>query len=147
MQFKPMTKKELDEMGLLPDGFYLYEVTNAENAVSRAGKEMIKLTLKIWDMNGRQRILSDYLLESMPKKLFAFCESNSMLDKYDTGTLNAHDCVGKSGQVHIKRQKGNMKPDGTQYPDQNSVYDYLKVDNHKESVVKGDEFQDDSIPF
>jgi hypothetical protein len=144
MRFSPMSEQELNHMGLIEKGVYNFEVINAKEAISKKGNEMIVLTLKIWDKDGKERILTDYILESFAFKLRHFCESTNLIDKYNAGELNYEDCISKSGKVEIIVQEGGAKPDGSKYFDRNSIKDYVKKENKLELA---NDFIDDDLPF
>lgn len=157
MKFKPRTQEELlfetAAMSLITPGIYSFEVIEATNKFSKAGNEMIELKLKVWDDNGRERIIFDYLLESMAHKLRHFCEATDLLSKYEMGVIDDMDCVGKSGLVDLIIQKGTQKLDGSYYSDRNSVKDYLikegfnKPSTPKLSIASNGDIIDDDIPF
>jgi hypothetical protein len=112
---------------------------------------MIELKLKIWDIDGSERIVFDYLLEAMGFKLRHFSKICNLLDKYESGVLAAEDCVGKSGNLELIVQQGQPRIDGGYYPSKNSVKDYVE----SQAVVHASEVQhqsehpllDDAIPF
>lgn len=154
MQFKPKTQEEIlfesAAMSLITPGIYSFEVIEATNKLSKAGNEMIQLKLKVWDDNGRERIIFDYLLESMAYKLKHFCETTGLLGKYEMGVIDETDCLGKSGLVDIIIQKGSKKTDGSLYPDRNSVKDYLIKEGFtkpKLTLAANNDIVDDDIPF
>ncbi len=125
MQFKPMTDEEIELGNLLPPGIYPFEVFDAEECVSKKGNDMIKLKLSISDPKGQRRIMYDYLLASMPKKLKHFAKAMGLLDKYDSGTINSADCYQRHGSVQIGIEQGAMGDNGVQYPPKNVVLDYV----------------------
>jgi hypothetical protein len=147
MKFVPKTREELQQMNLLPDGVYTFEVIESVNTISKtSGNEMIKLTLKVWDHNGVERIITDYLIEAYLFKLLSFCEATNLLEKYNSGILLDTDCYGKIGKVYIVIKKGKPvpnDPEGKMYPDSNSIKEYIKQDKSYESNKK----QESDIPF
>lgn len=153
MKFTPKTREQLQQMSLMPDGIYPFEVIEAMSTISKSDNEMIKLTLKVWDHNGIERIINDYLLEAYLFKLLSFCESTNLLDKYDSGTVLDTDCYGKTGKVHIIVKKGKPIPNDPErknYPDSNSVKEYLKPDKalgEKSNSSNNDVPFDDELPF
>lgn len=136
MQFKPKTEKELAEANMIPDGDYAFEVLNAVAKPSRAGNDMIELTLRIF-VGESSRQLNDYLMEKVAYKLFHFCAYTGLQKQYDAGTLTAEDCLGRSGFLSIGTQKGKPKDDGSGdvWPDRNSVKDYIRTPIKKADVV------------
>ena len=146
MNFTPKSEEEIQSANLLQPGIYNFLVSKAEDTTSKSGNEMIKLTLTVWDNNGHEHIVFDYLLEAIAYKVRHFSDATSLLDKYLSGCLNAEDCLGKSGHVSIIIQDGAAKGDGTNYPNRNAVKDYIKKENSP-VVSNSEEFKDDEIPF
>jgi hypothetical protein len=122
MNFKSRTEKEIQEANLMPKGVYPFEVISAENAVSKKGNDMIEAVLRIFQPDGKTRQLTVYLMEAMPAQLFHFCTYCGLAAEYGNGTLDAAQCVGKTGYVDI-----GIKEDKTgQYPPQNNVRDFVR---------------------
>jgi len=121
MRLNPKTEKELAEAGLLPKGEYDFEIVKSEEAVSKAGNEMIALTLKVYDQNGASTLVNDYLMDKLPLKLRHAAEACGLLEDYERGQLHADDMVGKPGRVKLIVQADKTG----QYPDRNSVQDYI----------------------
>lgn len=149
MRFTPLTEQQIKALGLITPGDYPFEVIAAEDKVSQSNNDMIKLTLKIWDENGKERQIDDYLLEAMPKKFFHFCRHTGLDEKYQAGSLMAEHCIGKSGYVKIATQKGKKKDDGTYFDDKSGVVDYLPKDTKiaKPATSKAEPGLDDDLPF
>ena len=151
MRFKPQSEQEIQAMSLIEAGTYPFEVLEAEDTKSKSGNEMIKVKLKLWDNAGRERVVFDYLLEAMSYKLRHFCEATSLLDKYETGDLQASSLIGRGGKLELETELGKAKPDGSgNYPDKNRVADYVKSDGAvSKPVAKAGEpdFIDDDLPF
>ena len=151
MKFAPKTEKEVAEEGLLPKGEYSFEVMSAEDKVSKAsGNEMIALKLHVFDDQGEPRIIFDYLLESMARKLRHAAEACGLLTEYESGGLDALDFVGKTGLVKIGIQQDKTG----QYPDKNTVTDYVRRGSQQPTASKvppgllGEgKPLDDEIPF
>lgn len=151
MRFQAKSDEELQAMLLCHPGTYPFEVLEAKERLSQKGNEMIELKLKYWDSDGRERMVFDYLLESMAYKLKHFCSSTGLLADYESGLLTDDKCKGKSGYVEIEVQEPRPKGDGTFYPPRNAVKDYVPKDAAKnvvtpEKVIDKMELNDD-IPF
>jgi hypothetical protein len=151
MNFQPKTKEEIDAMGLMKAGTYPFTVSNAKDKISKNGNDMIELNLEVFDKEGRAFHIFDYLLEAIPQKLFAFCVSTGMEQKYHSGSLESLDCIGKSGYVEVEVQKGSANPQGGTYPDKNNVKKYIvkpvgAVPDIYVRQEKKEEFDSD-IPF
>lgn len=129
MQFTPKTqeeiKKELNEArGILADGVYDFEIATAEETVSKAGNPMIKIKLLIWDHNGNQRIVWDYLLTDNQFKILSLCIAIKMADQYEKGEINAEQLTNKTGKVKI----GTQKDTTGQYGDRNVAREYMPAE-------------------
>ena len=138
MQFTPKTEKQIAEEGLYPEGQYNFEISSAENKVSKIGNDMIELKLRVFDDTGNYRIVNDYLLESMAHKLRHAAYVCGLGDKYDLGALDAFDFVGRTGTLSLKIQKDKTG----NYPDKNVVKDYVvpkDATTSVDSAVNGDE--------
>lgn len=152
MRFAPKTEDEIANEGLLPDGIYDFEITDAEDKTSAKGNEMIALKMFVFDADGSRRVIFDYLLESMPHKLRHAAYVCQLAEGYEAGTLTADDFNGRVGKVKI----GVQKDKSSQYPPRNSVLDYiaLQAPASKQRVSKpakaggntADDL-DDQIPF
>lgn len=146
----PLTKDALKAGDLIPPGIYPFEVLDASECYSKAGDEQIKLKIRIFFMNSSSsRIMFDYLTEKMKFKLGHFFEAVGLYDEYNSGTINAMDCIGKSGELKIIINKGK---DG--YPDQSSVIDYILSDaqqaakqERKVAAAKSAGVVDNAPPF
>lgn len=147
MLFNPKTENELQALNLLPDGTYKFHVDEAQDTKSKSsGADMIKLNLSIFDQNGKEHIVIDYLLASLLYKVLHFAETTELESKYSAGSLNAADCIGKTGYAKIYTQIGQDKGDGTNYPNRNAVKDYVKKENAPVAQPV-DDFIDSEIPF
>jgi hypothetical protein len=118
MQFKPKSEDDIKRESLAPVGEYDFEVTSAEDKVSKNQSEMIALKLNVY-VDGKPRQMRDWLLESMAYKLRHFCGATGLLPKYEAGTLKAEDCVGRAGRLTV------IIKDDPQYGPQNSIKDYM----------------------
>jgi len=141
--FRPITEtdQQLEQMRfkLLEPDTYDFVVEKATSEVSKSGNQMIKLVLKIWDKEGREVTIFDYLvdIDYMRYKIKHFCEAVGLSDKLAAGSFNESDCEGKGGKAVIVIQKSKK------YGDRNSVSDYLVS-----TVAKNDEpFFDDDLQF
>ena len=112
MKFTPKTPEEVKReeqerklARLLPEGVYDFEVTQAEDQVSKKGNEMIHLTLRVYSAEGHPVLIDDWLLEAMAHKLRHFADATGLTATYDTGNLTAFECVGVCGKVKIKQEK------------------------------------------
>lgn len=135
MKFSPKTEKEIAEEGLLPKGVYSFEITEAKDAVSSKGNDMITLKLKIFDNEGNSRgVITDYLMEAIAYKLRHAAVVCGLGDAYESGELKAFDFENKMGEVKVDIQKDKAG----QYPDRNVIRDYVVKDsNHTDAPPAG----------
>lgn len=121
MRFSPKTEDDVRPSFLLKPGECDFTVVNAEDQTSTAGNDMIKLTLEVYDAEGRKAVIFDYLLESMAQKLRHFCYGTNQGQRYEQGDLTAADCDGKSGRCIVRTEKDKTG----EYPDKNKIADYV----------------------
>jgi len=131
MKVTPRTDKELKEMNIWQPGSYYFKIIEeiaigqnlyrTQEAVSKNGNEMIRLVLQVFNDEGHFITILDHLL-----------------DKYESGELNAEDFIGKTGKLSL----GIDKDKSGQYPDRNGVKDYIVLTTQTEEGSLEDE-----IPF
>ena len=107
MQFTPKTKKEIDSLGLMPEGVYPFTIAKAENKVSKKGNEMISLTLNVIDSHSKSWVIYDYLLELIAEKLYNAAHVCGLKDKYVAGALDASDFENCQGMVKVAIERDN----------------------------------------
>lgn len=139
MQFTPKTEKEIKEATLLAPGEYDFTVVRAEDKKSKSGKDMIKVTLGIYQANGTQRLIDDYLLESFAHKLRHFAETIGLIAQYEMGQLGADELEGRAGKVKI------VIKDQPDYGPKNEVKDYV-VDKSKRDLKPAPTFVNKPLP-
>lgn len=146
LQFKPYSDEELNELNnpsLLSDGEYTFTIRTAEESLSRSGIPMLKVSMSV-----SERLITDYILTDgkMAFKFKHFCASLNLLSDYQLGKIDLVTLRGKSGTCVIGSQKGNLKDDGTCYPDKNVIKDYVKS-SHPAQPKSSTQPVDDDIPF
>ncbi len=144
MNFTPKNENELSN--LLPDGEYDFEVIDAQDKKSqKSGADMIMLKIAIWQGDRISCYLFDYLLESVAFKLRHCCDACGLLDKYQSGSLDATQFIGRTGKAKIIIQKDKTG----QYPDKNAIKDYclrpMKPVNSQQQ--HNQQPKDDDLPF
>lgn len=147
MRYTPKSEKEIAEERLLPEGEYPYQISGAIEKTSKSGNDMIELTVRVFKPDGSFVLVTDYLLESLAYKLRHAAVACGLEKIYDAGTLTADNFIGKEGMLKL----GIQKDKNGQYPDRNSVKDYIvpkdgeaKVVIPKDSLTK---ILEDEIPF
>lgn len=156
MKVNPITEAEATSQAsafsLWPKGVYDFEVVSAVEKVSRKGADMIELEVRVFNAEGRTRVVRDWLLEGeyTSYKVRHFAAAVGLLDQYEKGALNSGDLAGRTGRLKLGINRGKLKdesdPRSERYPDQNSINDYLTATAAKASVSKPADM-DDVIPF
>jgi len=106
MRYDPTAAQDTSKQG--KPGTYYFSVTDAKDATSKTGNEMIKLTLAVSAGEGDPIRVYDYLVNTAgglwKVKLFA---KEVGLD-FDSGNLTAEECVGKSGKAVFDYDKKDV---------------------------------------
>ena len=168
MKFTPKSdeqiEKEQRERMLWDKGVYSYEileyVTFGTKTIktcdtqSQKGNDMMQLVVKLFNDDGRESVLIDYITESLAFKLKHLAYSHGMGQQYDAGELHAPDFIGKCGKAEVGVSKGKKKEDGSddKYPDKNSIVDYVVDGGADQSSMPPPGHPanapiDDTIPF
>lgn len=150
MNFNPLSETEV--LNLIPAGEYDFLVKEAEDRHSKTGNEMIKLTLAIWDANGNERIVFDYLLDKLMYKVKHFADAVGLEEKYLAGGYSAQDCLNLSGRCKVIVDEPE---ENSPYPPKNSIKDYCKADknaavklsSNKAPQKESEPFIDSDLPF
>lgn len=146
MKFDPKTEEEVAAAGLLPKGDYDFEVKQAEEGQSKAGNDMITLTLHVYNADGGYHRVKDWLVstDSGAYKVRHFAYAVGLGAAYENGALSAVDLEGCTGRCRIVIQKSK----DPQYADKNSVADYLPTGAAvMAAAAKQPNALDDEIPF
>lgn len=145
--FKPMTEEEFSTYKLLEEGDYEFEVVKSTRKTSKSGNAMAELNIGVWDKEGKQYFIYDYLVFSnVPlniKKIKHFCDAVGLQDQYKQGII-PDALEGNSGKVSIGTKDKESNGNGGFYPAKNFVIDYISSNSKKE---KTDNFIDDELPF
>jgi hypothetical protein len=123
MQFEPKSEAQLRAEMLISEGEYDFEVLKADDKLSSGGNDMIALVMRVWDHEGVERQVRDWLVNSdaamCQLKIRNFCASTGLMEQYQDGSLDAMACTGVAGRVAI-----GSKTD-PQYGPQNTVQGYV----------------------
>lgn len=123
MRYNPKSEAELASDGLWPESIVDFEVMEAEDTTSRAGSDMVKLKVKVFNDQGASRTVYEYLvgIDSMQWKIRAFCAAVGLLEQYETGELDAVDMEGRTGKCKLIIQKDKSGS----FPDKNAIGAYI----------------------
>lgn len=132
---QPATKEQANAGGFepWPVGDYDFEVHDAADDVSDAGNEQIKLTLYVFNEEGRKRTVFDYLPSSEKSqwKVRHFAEAVGLIRSYEAGELDVNDIVEKTGKLKLGFKKATA-----QYPANNQVADYIPRGDEAERATR-----------
>ena len=91
---------------LLPEGKFSFEVAKAEQKTSKAGNDMIAITLHVYDGKGGAKVfVYDWLTSAFKKKVVDFCRCVGLADLVDGGELTAVRCLQRTGEVHMIQEE------------------------------------------
>jgi hypothetical protein len=130
MNFQPKTDKELAADRLLPAGNYRFEILRRAtlgtreletgDTVSKQGDDMILLVVKVFNGNGRGRVVLDYLVPNA-FKLRQAAIACGLRAEYDAGSIDGQAFIGKTGMLKLTVEKDKTG----RYADKNAVGGYL----------------------
>ena len=96
---------------LVPPGQYRVRIEDAEEAMSKTGKPMIKITLKVSGYN--RKIWNYVVLDNTSEKAIAMTDNNlgRIYDSFSIpqGSMNLQDWKGKVGAAEIKNELDDKK--------------------------------------
>ncbi len=138
MKFTPKTDKEISELNLLPVGYYNFDIVSAEEAKTQNGADKLVLQIRTFH-DKKHRFIKDNLIESFSEKFKSFFDATGLKDKYQSGELHAHDCIGKTGKLEIVH---NPDKNGKFWANVNMYF--LSNEKHVSDIP---EIIDNEIPF
>jgi hypothetical protein len=154
--FNPMSDSELEDMDIIADGVYNFEVLKSTRKTSKKGNPMAEVLLNVWDNNGKSHHVFDYLVFSNVnlniKKISRFCKAVGLVEEYKRGEI-PEQLEKLSGKLELGTQEPQEKLGGGFYPKKNVVVDYVVQDGVKvqskssSQSLPVEEFKDDDLPF
>jgi len=142
--YDPKDAKEND-FKILPAGIFEAEIIEVEDKISKAGNEMLVLTLNAFGEKGEKVRVYDYVVN--PSGLWKLKSICRCLNLEFSGTLDEQLLVGKRFKVKLK-----VKPEGD-YPAKNEVEHYeegvstTNPSQQKTTSADSSKPKDDDIPF
>jgi len=112
--------KKASRRTLLAAGEHAARITEAVEKPSKAGRDMIELTVIVPAADGSERTLRDWLTDSSlgALKLRHAAEAVGALAKYEAGEIGQADFPGHDVRVKVSIEKRRG------YPDANRIDDY-----------------------
>lgn len=98
-----------------------YQVKEAVAATSKAGNDMIKAHIDVYNDKGEAKGITMYFGDWND---YHFSRINR--DRYEAGQVDAEDLLGRTGKCVLGIEKGGLKDDGTRYADKNTIKEFLK---------------------
>lgn len=122
---------------LLPSGEYDAVIIKSEDKISASsGNPMMDITLQVYDKEGYQHPVRDFLVftKAMMWKAIHCADSAGIIEQYKAGKLCSNTIQGKSVRIKLGVEEGKEIPEdklgdrspGARYPDKNKVEDYIK---------------------
>lgn len=133
MRFEPKTREELSN--LLQEGIYKGHVKTAIEKTSRSERQMFALEVEIYDSEGRAKNVKDYIVlsEDMQWKLYDFCDSAGIMDRYNAGEVSAEDCLDRTVFCRVTRKEAEGD-----FPAKNEIKGYLTADKAEKLAKKAE---------
>jgi hypothetical protein len=148
------TEEELDSGGFKgAEGEADFVISSAQESISKSGNEMIKIGVKVWDKNGEEGVVLDYLVGTVAFKIKQICESIGKPEWYSAELdLTPEMLEGMGGKCILKIEKST----NPEYSDSTKIKSYIAhsgepvperaVVSKKEAAVSDISFDDD-MPF
>jgi hypothetical protein len=107
---KDWANEDSGETFLLDEGCYSFLVAKAEQKTSKAGNDMIAITLHVYDGKGGAKVfVYDWLTSAFKKKVVDFCRCVGLSDLVEGGELTAVRCLQRTGEVHLIHEEYDGK--------------------------------------
>src|ERR1700727_1407017 len=110
MSYTPKSEEQLAREALQPDGIYDFEIISTSDKPSKNGNDMYTLKLLIWDANGDNFTLFDYIALGNnfgERKLRYAADACGIISIYESGDLKHTDFMNTKGKIELKTQEGN----------------------------------------
>lgn len=145
-QFKhrPLTAQERDERGkYYKEGLVDFVVKSVTESVSqKTSKNMLVIELRLWDSEGKEGIIKDYITESMNWKTEDFLESIGLSEEAKKEYLDIEKFEGREGRGRVKYKKDDMDKWQIQF---NYIMPSVKPEPVKQAAEQ--DVINDDIPF
>lgn len=142
IKFTPKTEAETATPQPFPAGVYDFEIVKSETHLSKAGKDMLKLQVKIYNDKGQTRTVFSYIdfdgaMSFLGRHL---CEATGLLDEYEKGEIEPFFFEGKTGQCKVR-----VKAASGDYEARNEIADFISNEDAPKTLKEA--IKDDGIPF
>lgn len=147
MKFTPLNDKEIMEQMLLPEGIYKGIVIfssdvdkNGNPLKTKSGAEKFDIHIEVHDATGKPKTLQTVLTPAFIKRLKHFCDATDLKMQYESGSLSARDCLGKTLAVQVSKRE-YINGEGRQVV-VNDIADFMSLNQQASN-----DFKDDDIKF
>lgn len=113
MKFTPLTEAELLRQTMqIQEGPVDFCIQEANEKISSAGNNMIEMKLKVYDSEGIQALIFDYITPHSQWRIKQLLESVGYADVYEKGEVPANFLVGLNGKAFavIQKDKKGVHP-------------------------------------
>lgn len=137
MEFNPEDADQVE----LAVGEYEAVVTGAEEATSKKGDAMFKLTLAVYDENGKSHVMTCYLVNTKAAlwRIKNFCSATGL--DFSKGKLTAAQCKDHTVKVKIKHGTDNTGATRAE------IATFSRLDRSAPEVQGAVSLPDDDVPF
>jgi hypothetical protein len=143
LEFDPLTEEQL--FNLMPAGDYDFYVKGAEKHLSKSGNMSIKLTLAVYDANGKEFTIPCYLTTKYMFLLKHFMDAVGLDREYNQGKLTPEICFNLSGRCRVEVEEPE---EGSPFFPKNVIKDFLKGGAKAvQSAPMSEPGLNDDIPF
>jgi hypothetical protein len=144
-------------------GVCSFSIINCIETISKAGNEMLKVTMKITDSERNSVTINDYIVSSFVNKIKRFLDSVGLSSTFKNGEINADNLILLDGKCIIKYSEREEVKDEygaifLSYPKpiikeylakNNNLEENLNAENNQQSTqfYESYDIQDEEIPF
>lgn len=75
-----------------------FQIVAATECLSKNGNNMLKLQVRVWDCEGEEGTIFDYITSNAQWKIKQLLEAVGQGEQYETGEINSHSLENKSGK-------------------------------------------------
>lgn len=157
LDYEVFTEEQVSN--LIPDGIYEFEVmefhdtdqhnnplmTKGNPEKGTKPERMIMIKLKIWDHNGSERRITDWIIlnSQWAYKFRHFCDAIGELARYESKQFEGRLSIGKMGKLKLYRAKSK----DPKYQDSNKIGDYIRLSDQKPPTKAQLEREEANKPF
>lgn len=142
--------KQMSSYQLIEPGEGKFKITHCEEKPSRAGNDMMQITMQLTNTKGQSTLYKEFIVPSddpsqakrTATKIYNILNSIGRVQVYGE-PLEARHLLQGNGRCIIKTQKS----DNPDYADKSVVSQYISQADAMDSMVTDESEFDDSIPF